>query len=237
MIWEFGMVLFCLGLFLGVLPSTRLFAKQQLSGSSLPPLLSECVLLLHAVLPGWCHGHGSAACPAGQGMPTTLSPQPWYGIQCCPAPGVSHTFCWTSCGCCSWQLLNRWTDTYTERTNWISTVGTTFHITKQCPFTTELLPVPQCWVQTENRGKNGFSSFHHVTGWSDLDINSILTVLVLLPRLFPTLQLTLVTGSSSKGPTIHIPTMQQSQRPVERLAEGQRQDTMQARNQAICCTM
>lgn len=69
-----------------------------------------------------------------------------------------------------------------------------------------------------------------------LDVNSILRVLVFLPRLVPMLQLTLVAGSSSKGPTIHIPTMQQSQRPVERLADGQRQDTMQARYQAICCT-
>lgn len=83
------MVLVCLDLFLGALPSAGLFAKKQLSGSLLPPFLSECILLLHAMLSGWYHSHNSPVCPSQQVIPTTLSPHPWSGeAQHYPTPGI-----------------------------------------------------------------------------------------------------------------------------------------------------
>lgn len=205
------MVLVCLDLFLGTLPSAGLFAKKQLSGSLLPPFLSECILLLHAMLPGWYHSHNSPICPSRQGIPTTLSPHPWSGeAQHYPTLGIlslptpSPELPMSDAAGNNFEANEQ---THAQKRQWrqISTVCTKFHIIKWVPFATRLLPLPQCWILKENKlMKMAFHVFHHVNDWLMLGCRWHPDMgLVHLPRLFPRCWLRLVTGGSSKQSIYH----------------------------------
>lgn len=161
LIWGFGMVLFCLGLFLGVLLSARCCAKQSLSGSPLPSLLSLYFCSQTATATAPLPGHLGKECspcslPSLSVPESTVLPQvlhtPSAGLPLADAAGTSL------------KQISRYMHRK-DKLNFCS--GNKISCNKVKPFYHWLLLVPPGWSQAENKEiKMFFPVFCHFSGWS-----------------------------------------------------------------------